>query len=116
MSVYQLVSENVDFMNKFETISVGRVQTVLVIKNLKGTVAIRSLDVYPLKYHPDEKGSRESLVTRGIGLVGMHHKQYNGVAATKVIDKVVKHHVRATICLSCMLLKSFQPGEGKDHA
>lgn len=106
MSVYQLICENVDLMNQLDTFVVGRVHTVILIKYFKGTVRIQSLDVFPLKYHPDEKGLKEMLITRGkkwAALTGIHHKQYNGIAAIKSDDKVVRHNVGPCISVSCIV-------------
>lgn len=108
MSVYQLICENVDLMNQLDTFVVGRVHTVILIKYFKGTVRIQSLDVFPLKYHPDEKGLKEMLITRGkkwAALTGIHHKQYNGIAAIKSDDKVVKHNVKGRIMIDAVTFR-----------
>ncbi|KAI0649706.1 hypothetical protein C8Q79DRAFT_342421 [Trametes meyenii] len=62
----------------------GRVQHRFLIPHFRGAVRIDSLNVYPLKYHPDAQRVRESLVARGekwLELQGIHHVQYTGPAA-----------------------------------
>jgi hypothetical protein len=98
--MYQLTCESVDLVHQVDSVAIGHVQTVIMLKYFKGTVGIRTLDAYPLKYHPDEKALREALVRRGnkwVGLLGVHHKQYSGIAALKLGDKVVKHNVRTHV-------------------
>ena len=95
--------ESVDTLSQLDSITVGHVQTVIMVKHFKGTVPIRTLDVFPLKYHPDEAGLREMILKRGkkwIGLTGVHHKQYAGIAALKLGDKIVKHNVSGFIFIS----------------
>lgn len=100
--MYQLNLESVDLIDQTLTkgVVVGRVQTTVFIKRMRGTVRIDTLDAYPLKFHPDEKGLREGLLLRGkkwVGLIGTHHMQYDGVAAIKVHDTLLRHNVS---CLS----------------
>lgn len=112
LPVYQLLCESVDTLNQLDTVSVGRVQTVILVKHFRGTVPIRSLDVYPLKYHSDEAGLREMLLKRGkkwIGLSGVHHKQYSGIAALKVGDKIVKHNVNSRIMIDGATFRRLNP-------
>ena len=96
--MYQLNLESVDLIDQTVTkgVVVGRVQTSLFIKRMRGTVRIDTLDVYPLQFHPDEKGLREGLLVRGkkwVTLIGTHHMQYDGVAAIKTCDTLVRHNV-----------------------
>jgi hypothetical protein len=96
--VYQLVLESVDLVDQAmsNSVGLGRVQTVVYLPPFRGAVPITSLDAYPLKYHPDEAGLREVIMKRGkkwSSLMGVHHKQYNGIAALKCNSKVVKHNV-----------------------
>lgn len=87
-------------MNQVDSVAVGRVQTVIMVKCFKGTVPIQSLDIFPLKYHSDANGLKEMLLKRGrkwVELTGVHHKQYSGIAALKLGDKIVKHNVSAYV-------------------
>jgi hypothetical protein len=119
MSSYQLTCESVDLMNQQDTVTVGRVHTLITIKHFKGTVRIDTLDVFPLKYHPDEEGLREMLMKRGrkwADLIGVHHKQYNGIAAVKVAEKIVKHNVgRFYFGILCISIKTSLLGQGQDN-
>jgi len=112
LPVYQLMCESVDTLHQLDTVSVGRVQTVILLKHFRGTAPIRSLDVFPLKYHSDEAGLREMLLNRGkkwIGLNGVHHKQYSGVAALKLGDKIVKHNVKGRIMVDGATFRRLNP-------
>ena len=97
--MYQLVLEGVDIVDgqMSNTVGLGRVQTVVYIPPFKGTVKISSLDAYPVKYHHDEEGLKETVLKRGKkwrDLMGIHHKEYDGVAAFKLpAGKVRKHNV-----------------------
>ena len=75
---------------------VGKVQTVVYLRRMPGTVKIDSLDAYSIKFHPDEKGLRETIAKRGkkwVNLIGVHHKQFDGIAAVKCSDKLLRHNV-----------------------
>lgn len=81
----------------------GRVKHRIVVSEFKGTIKITELDVYPIRYHPNEAALRESLVARGRKWVhyrGIHHVQYDGRAALSVTTaggcrKLVKYNVSA---------------------
>jgi hypothetical protein len=69
---------------------------------MPGTIKIDSLDAYPIKFHPDEKGLRETITKRGkkwVNLIGIHHKQFDGIAAVKYDDKLLRHNVRSRIMI-----------------
>ena len=97
-AMYQLQLESVDLVDRTATRSVvvGKIQTVVCLRSVRGTVKIDSLDVYPIKVHPDEKKLRETIMKRGkkwVSLIGVHHKQYDGVAAVKNMDTLSRHNV-----------------------
>lgn len=96
--MYELHLESVDLVDRSVTHSVvvGKVETVVLLRPVCGTVKIDSLDAYPLKFHSDEKGLREAIATRGkkwVGLIGVHHRQYDGIAAVKCGDTLLRHNV-----------------------
>lgn len=96
--MYQLSLESVDLVDRVATRSVvvGRIQTTVCLRPVCGTVKIDSLDAYPIKFHPDEKGLCETIMKRGkkwVSLIGVHHKQYDGIAASKSNDNLTRHHV-----------------------
>src|SRR5271168_3312386 len=67
-----------------------------IAKAVSGTVKIDSLDAYPLKFHPDKKGLCEAIMKQGkkwVSLIGVHHKQFDGIAALKCGDKLLRHNV-----------------------
>lgn len=97
-TAYQLFMENVDLVDRPQThsVAVGKVQTVVLLRPVRGTVKIDTLDAYPIKFHPDEKGLRETIIKRGkkwVSLIGVHHRQFDGVAAVKHCDTLVRHNV-----------------------
>jgi Domain of unknown function (DUF7025) len=121
-SVYQLMCESVDLIDRpvSHTVGVGKVQTTILLRHFKGTAKIDSLDAFPIQYHADEAKLRESIIKRGnkwVSLIGVHHMQYDGLAAVKCDDKAIKHNVR---CIRIVLRKflknsSFSTGEEQNH-
>jgi hypothetical protein len=96
--VYQLQMESVDLVDRATTRSVvvGKIQTVVSIRPVRGTVKIDSLDAYPIKFHPNEEELRKSILKRGtkwVSLIGVHHKQYDGIAAVKGSESLSRHNV-----------------------
>ena len=96
--IFQLNLESVDLVDRplTHSVVVGRIQTIVYIRPMSGTVKIDSLDAYPLKFHADPEGLKETITKRGrkwVSLIGVHHKQFDGLAALKVGDKLIKHNV-----------------------
>lgn len=110
--MYQLTCESVDLIDKpmTHTVGVGRVQTIIYIRYFRGTIKIDTLDAYPIEFYHDEEALRESLIARGkkwVSLIGIHHKQFDGIAALKYGEKIIKHNVRSRIMVDRGL--SFYP-------
>ncbi|KDR69962.1 hypothetical protein GALMADRAFT_255287 [Galerina marginata CBS 339.88] len=100
--VYQLSLQSVDLVDRPVTHSVvvGRVYTTVYIRPMRGTVKINTMDAYPLKFHADPEGLKETILKRGkkwVSLIGVHHNQFDGIAALKAGDKLLKHNVRSRI-------------------
>ncbi|KAF7323754.1 AAA domain-containing protein [Mycena kentingensis (nom. inval.)] len=100
--VYALSLEAVDLVDRplTQTVGVGRVQASVFIPYFKGATRIDTLDAYPLRFHPNEKQLRETITQRGkkwVGLIGIHHQQYTGIAAVKTVNRVVRHQVTGRI-------------------
>ena len=96
--IYQLSLQRIDLVDRpaTQSVVVGRVQATLNIFPVDGIVRIDTLDAYPLKYHPDPEGLKDKVLKRGrkwVSLIGVHHLQYDGIAALKVQDKLMKQHV-----------------------
>ena len=96
--MFQLNMESVELVDRplTHSVVVGRVQTIVYIRPIVGTVKIDSLDAYPLKFHADPEGLEESIMKRSkkwVSLIGIHHKQFDGLAALKVGEKLIKHNV-----------------------
>ncbi|KAI9814408.1 MAG: hypothetical protein M1827_003264 [Pycnora praestabilis] len=63
----------------------GKSTENLKIYQFEGTRDITSLNVYPLKYHPQESKIKHQLIERGnrfFALQGRHHMNYKGMADT----------------------------------
>jgi hypothetical protein len=95
---YQLTCENYDMVDSMQTNNtiLGRTQTSFLICSFKGTIDIRTLDAYPMKFHPDVEGLKARMQERGKkwkDLKGVHHKQFNGIAASRSMGRVVKQSV-----------------------
>ncbi len=72
---------------------------------IRGVVKIQSLDIYPVKFFNDEHGMKEDglrkmAMERGkkwFSYFGIHHVQYEGVAALRGVGHIVRHHVKGRI-------------------
>ncbi|KAJ7056254.1 hypothetical protein C8F01DRAFT_1062010 [Mycena amicta] len=100
--VYALALEGVDLVDRpmTQTVGVGRVQASMFIPYFKGAARIDTLDAYPLRFHPNETQVVEMVKQRGqkwVGLLGIHHQEYNGIAAVKAMNRVVRHQVKGRI-------------------
>ncbi|KAH6903410.1 P-loop containing nucleoside triphosphate hydrolase protein [Coprinopsis sp. MPI-PUGE-AT-0042] len=114
----QLVFESVDLidMSMSGGVAIGEVQTVIHIQSWQGAVRIDSLDVYPVRYHHDEAGLKEAARRRGIkwvSLLGVHHKQYDGIASMKrqceTQCKIIKHNVRSRVIVDRATFRRLNP-------
>jgi len=111
---YQLELESVDLIDSSlgRGSIVGRIQTTMSIKEVSGIVKIDSLDVYPFKFHPDPEGVRGAVTKRGkkwVGLIGIHHMEFEGIAALKYSDKPLKHQVRSRIIVDRNTFRRLHP-------
>ncbi|KAJ7062733.1 hypothetical protein C8F01DRAFT_1135061 [Mycena amicta] len=100
--VYALALEGVDLVDRpmTQTVGVGRVQANMFIPYFKGAARIDTLDAYPLRFHPNETQVVQMVKQRGqkwVGLLGIHHQEYNGIAAVKAMNRVVRHQVKGRI-------------------
>jgi hypothetical protein len=113
-AMYQLQMESVDLVDRSTTRSVvvGKVQTVVHLRPTRGTVRIDSLDAYPIKFHPDEKALRETITKRGkkwVSLIGVHHKEFDGVAAVKSSGSLTRQNVRSRIMVDRASFRRLNP-------
>lgn len=111
---YQLNCQSVDLIDRpvTQTVGVGKVCTTILIGFFKGTVKIDSLDAYPICFHPDQGKLQEMLIERGKkwkGLIGIHHMQFNGIAALKCSDRLLRHNVKGRIMVDRVTFKRFNP-------
>lgn len=107
MPIYELSLQSVDLVDWPLThgVVVGKVHTIVYIKPMHGIFKIDKLDAYPLKFHSDPEGLKQKIMMRGkkwVSLIGVHHKEFNGVAALKAGDKILKHIVSIQISDKCL--------------
>ncbi|KAF7296934.1 AAA domain-containing protein [Mycena indigotica] len=100
--VYALSLEAVDLVDRplTQSVGVGRVQASIFIPFFKGAARIDTLDAYPLRFHPNQNQLVETVKQRGqkwVGLLGIHHQEYDGIAAVKMLNRVVRHQVKGRI-------------------
>ncbi|KAI9040723.1 ATP-binding protein [Aspergillus affinis] len=86
------------------------------IRFFTGTAPITSLDMYPLRYHPEKATIRESLVARGKRWEqhkGYHYKNYEGPAVSVGRDdeEETKYHVKSRIIIDAEGFNIFHPTE-----
>ncbi|KAJ3792852.1 P-loop containing nucleoside triphosphate hydrolase protein [Lentinula aff. detonsa] len=106
--------ESIDLVDRHvsQTVGVGRVRTVVALSAFNGTVKIQDLDVYPLKFHPDYETLRDSILVRAkkwVNLIGVHHKEFDGVAAVKNEKRLIRQTVRGRIMIDRVTFRRFNP-------
>jgi hypothetical protein len=106
---YILECESIDLVDRIvgKAITVGRVLHSILLKHFKGTIKMEELDAYPLKYHSDPGRLKKSILERGrkwASLAGVHHKQFDGMAAFRRPteggygpEKLVRHAVNSRV-------------------
>ncbi|KAK0457250.1 P-loop containing nucleoside triphosphate hydrolase protein [Desarmillaria tabescens] len=115
MRCYQLSCVSVDLVDRplTQTVGVSNVTTQILIKRFKGTVKIDSLDAYPIRFHPDAAKLKETVLQRGKKwsvLRGIHHMQFNGIAALKCGDsRLLRHNVKGRIMVDRASFRRFNP-------
>ncbi|KAF9256971.1 P-loop containing nucleoside triphosphate hydrolase protein [Marasmius fiardii PR-910] len=107
---YTLSCESTDLVDNqaTSTVSPGKMKTTLILPSFKGTIPMTELDAYPLRYHVDEEGLRETILARGkkwVDLVGVHHKEFDGIAAFRTS----RHAVRGRIMVDRASFKRYNP-------
>ncbi|KAI0634518.1 P-loop containing nucleoside triphosphate hydrolase protein [Trametes polyzona] len=94
----------------------GRVEHRIYLPRFKGTAKIDTLDIYPLKYHPEAPTLEAALLARGkkwLELKGVHHMQYDGPAAyilSSVTGKTaIKYNVKSRVMIDRGSFRRFNP-------
>ncbi|KAF9482979.1 P-loop containing nucleoside triphosphate hydrolase protein [Pholiota conissans] len=113
-AVFQLNLESLDLVDRpiTHSVVVGRVQTTVHIRPMKGTFKINTMDAYPIQFHPDPKGLEETVRKRAkkwVSLIGQHHKQFEGIAALKSGEKFLKHNIRSRIMVDRATFRRLNP-------
>lgn len=112
--VMQLTVESVDFTDEGvkDGSEVGQVTDTIAIDFFKGIVKITDLDAFPLGFHPQQRHLREKLLDRGhrwLGLVGIHHLQYNSLAVRKNQFSVLKHNIESRVMIDRAMFMKMNP-------
>ncbi|KAI9068193.1 hypothetical protein FKP32DRAFT_182094 [Trametes sanguinea] len=121
MDVYHLIAESIDVVDddlahcdccsvsasrprtrgSVPANTLRRVQSSFLIPRFDGVAAICSLQMFPLRYHPDAEILTTSLVARGkrwVSLQGVHHMHYTGFAAYTLSVGNCKTTVQYEVC------------------
>ena len=100
----------------------GKVHHQIPIYPFDGTVKIKSLSAYPLKFHPDPEGLTKRLIARGkkwAGLRGVHHMQYDGTAAINPGggSRIIRYNVSpmSIVMAPCEVTESHLSGQFTHH-
>ena len=105
---YILQCRYIDFNGKV----FGEVVANLLIPEFRGTKAITSLEVFPLRHHRDLAGVRSDLIKRGqkfTSLNGVHHWAYNGLAHFKKKGQPIKFTAKGRIMVDPISFKDHNP-------
>ncbi|KIK53847.1 hypothetical protein GYMLUDRAFT_178329 [Collybiopsis luxurians FD-317 M1] len=106
--------ESIDLVDRpmSQMASPGKVHTVIGIPLFKGIVKIQELDVYPLKFHHESEKLQEVVLARAkkwVSLIGVHHKEFDGVAAVKNERRLIRQTVRGRIMVDRDTFRRFNP-------
>lgn len=98
--------------------------TSVEIPDFQGARKITSLPCYPLKYHKDEAGLKETLIERGkkfARLGGVHYKSHQGMAFFKKKKAIVKVNINGRVMVDPAIHRRINPNyqvsvvRPKDH-
>ena len=73
---------------------------------------INTLDVFPLQYHEQAEKLKDALTARGrkfISLIGIHHRNYKGIAFIKQKEKYDKVYVGSRVMIDACEFKQVNP-------
>ena len=104
---FELQCQYIDFDGKV----FGVVIEKLAIEKFRGARQINTLNVFPLKFHPNPK-MRETLAVRGqrfINLMGSHHRHYDGHAFFQRKDGLVRVPVNSRIMIDAKQFRKSNP-------
>ncbi|KAJ3837895.1 P-loop containing nucleoside triphosphate hydrolase protein [Lentinula raphanica] len=106
--------ENIDLVDRpvSQTVGVDKVRTVIALSGFDGTAKIQDLDVYPLIFHPNYEQLRDFILVRAkkwVNLIGIHHKEFDGVAAMKNEKRLIRQTVKGRIMVDRVTFRRFNP-------
>jgi hypothetical protein len=90
----------------------GEVSTNIAIPRFSGTKRIKTLEAFPLKYHPNESGVRASLLECGrkfVSLRGAYHRQCCGTAFFMHKGDPIQFSVNSRIMIDASLFQKTNP-------
>jgi hypothetical protein len=73
---------------------------------------INTLDIFPLQYHEQAEKLKDALIVRGrkfISLIGIHHRNYKGIAFVRQKEKYDKVYVKGRVMIDASEFKQGQP-------
>lgn len=92
--------------------SFGEATIKLNIGNFHGVQKIRDLEVFPLRFHAEEKTLRNELFSCGrkfFSLLGVRHQYYRGKAFYVRKDNPMKVHVQSRVIVDAISFKEANP-------
>ncbi|KIX03961.1 uncharacterized protein Z518_07514 [Rhinocladiella mackenziei CBS 650.93] len=92
----------------------GRNNTSLQNYDFPGTMAITSLQVFPLDFHPDKEELVRRLVIRGKlfeRFAGYHYQAYRGMALGYGRCGMIRHNLESRIIIDCEAHNRFLPND-----
>ena len=104
---FELQCQYIDFDGKI----FGVVIEKLAIEKFRGARQINTLNVFPLKFHPNPK-MKETLAARGqrfLNLMGSHHGHYDGHAFFQRKDGLVRVSVNSRIMIDAEQFRKSNP-------
>lgn len=113
---FQLECTYIDYDGK----KFGEAGTILEIDSFRGVHKINTIGIYPLKYHSDEKGIRETLVQRGkqfceLGTSGKEeqgggcYRSYGGMAYYKKKRDLIKVNIQGRVMIDPATFRRINP-------
>ena len=90
----------------------GEAEASLTVAEFRGVKKINTLDVFPLQYHEQTEKLKDALTARGrkfISLIGIHHRNYKGIAFIKQKEKYDKVYVGSRVMIDACEFKQVNP-------
>jgi hypothetical protein len=109
---FELQCQYLDFDGKV----FGTVLAKLAVEKFRGARQIRTLNTFPLKFHPTPEKMRKRLVECGqnfVSLMGTHHRYYDGYAFLQRDDGLLRIPVESRIMIDAKQFRKSIPSYPK---